>query len=143
VAVRAKLREISQAAQFDPKNALLNALPAGAHLFECFHNKVLVATYVRPEKTKGGIILADRSQAEDRFQGSVGLVIKTGPLAFVDDGVVKFGGVKVEEGDWVTYRPSDGLEMFFVDDNGRDGTPCRVLEDTNIIGRVPDPALVW
>lgn len=141
--MRAKLREIAEAAQIDPKRALLDSLPVAVKDYEVFHNRVLVATYVRPEKTKGGIILADRSLAEDRFQGKVGLVIKVGPLAFADDGAARFGGVALQPGDWVTYRPSDGIEVFFVDDNGRDATPCRQLEDIHILGRTPDPALIW
>ena len=141
--MRAKLREIAEAAQTDPKQALLDALPDAIAQYEVFHNRVLVATYVRPEKTRGGIILADRSLAEDRFQGKVGLVIKVGPIAFVDDGGAKFGGIAVKPGDWVTYRPSDGIEVFFVDLNGRDATPCRQLEDIHILGRTPDPALIY
>lgn len=138
-----KLREIAQAAQHDPEQALLAALPEAVMQYEVFHNRVLVATYVSPEKTKGGIIRPDRTLAEDRFQGKVGLVIRMGPLAFKDDNVAKFGGVKVEPGDWVTYRPSDGTEVFFVDPNGIGATPCRLLDDINILGRTPDPALIY
>lgn len=141
--MRAKLREIAEAAQTDPKQALIDSMPASAAQYEVFHNRVLVATYVRPEKTKGGIILADRTLIEDRFQGKTGLVIAIGPQAFQDDGGAKFGGVRVEPGDWVTYRPTDGTEVFFVDDNGLDATPCRLIEDVHILGRTPDPALIY
>ena len=141
--MRAKLQEIAQASVKDPTEALLSSLPEATMHYEVFHNRVLVATYVRPETTKGGIIMIDRTLAEDRFQGKVGLVIKVGPRAFVDDNVAQFGGVKVEPGDWVTYRASDGFELFFVDDNGRDGTPCRLIEDAHILGRTPDPALIY
>lgn len=141
--MRAKLREIAEAAQTDPKQALLGSLPKSTTEYEVFHNRVLVATYVAPEKTKGGIIRPDRNLAEDRFQGKVGLVIAVGPQAFVDDGAARFGGVNVKPGDWVTYRPSDGTEVYFVDDNGRDATPCRLIEDVHILGRTPDPALIY
>lgn len=140
---RPKLREIAAAAQADPKQALIDSLPASAAQYEVFHNRVLVATYVAPETTKGGIIRPDRNLGEDRFQGKVGLVIKVGPQAFEDDGAAKFGGVKVNPGDWVTYRPADGIEVFLVDDNGRDATPCRLIEDVHILGRTPDPALIY
>lgn len=140
--MRAKLRDIAQAAMHDPKQALIDSVGdiAGITLLG---PRVLVATYVQPEKTKGGIILADRSLAEDRFQGKVGLVIAIGPLAFVDDAVAKFGGLAAQPGDWVVYRASDGFEMFFVDANGRDGTPCRVIDDQNIIAVISDPARMW
>ena len=140
--MRAKLREIAAAAQTDPKQALLDSLGIAADQYEVFHNRVLVATYVAPEKTKGGIIRPDRTLSEDRFQGKVGLVIKVGPQAFVDDGAARFGGVKVEPGDWVSYRPADGTEVFLVDNNGL-GTPCRLIEDVHILGRTPDPALIY
>ena len=139
---RAKLREIAQAAEYDPRQALVDAI-GDISGYECFHNRVLVATYIRPEKTKGGVYLADRSLAEDRFQNPIGLVLKIGPTAFMDDSAVNFGGVKIEPGDWVHYKPSNGIEMFFVDANGRDGTPCRSLEDIHIIGRIDDPSKIW
>lgn len=137
---RAKLREI--AAGEDPKEALLNALGDISGL-EIFHNQVLVATYIGPEKTSGGIILPDKSLAENRFQGKVGLVLKLGPLAFKDDEVngAFFGGKSLEVGDWVFFRPADGMEMFSVDRTG--GVPCRVFRDIDIKGRVSDPAMLW
>src|SRR5256885_210970 len=116
--MRAKLREIAIATQADPRKALLDSV-GDVSGFNLFGPRVLVATYVRPERTRGGIILADRTLAEDRFQGKVGLVLGTGPLAFQDDNIAKFGGRKAEPGNWVVYRASDGFEMFFVDATGR------------------------
>lgn len=141
--MRAKLREIAAAAAVDPKQALLDSLPKSTTDYEVFHNRVLVATYVRPEQTKGGVYLPDKTLTEDRFQGKVGLVIALGPQAFEDDGAARFGGVKLQPGDWVTYRPADGVEVFFVDDNGSEATPCRLIEDVHILGRTPDPALIY
>lgn len=141
--MRAKLREIAEAAQTDPMKALTDSLPASAAQYEVFHNRILVATYIAPETTKGGIIRPERSIGEDRFQGKTGLVIAMGPLAFVDDSGAKFGGITVKLGDWVTYRPADGAEVFLVDDNGLDATPCRLIEDVHILGRTPDPALIY
>lgn len=137
-----KLRDIAGQSGNDPRRALIDAIGDVAG-FEPFHNLVLVATYVAPEKTKGGIIRIDRTLAEDRFQGKVGLVLKVGPIAFQDDAASKFGGISVKPGDWVTYRASDGYEMFFVDPNGRDGTPCRLLEDIHIKARLLDPSMVY
>lgn len=141
--MRAKLREIAAAAMLDPKQALLDSLE-GRHLdIEMFHNKVLVATYIEPEKTKGGIILADRTLQEVRFQGKSALVLRLGPLAFKDDNIAKFGGVELKEGDWVMVRPSDGLELFAVDQSGRAGTSCRVFSDVDIIARLKDPESIY
>jgi co-chaperonin GroES (HSP10) len=138
---RAKLREIAEAAQLDPKQALLNSLGDISQI-EIFHNQVLVATYIAPEKTKGGIIRPDRSIMEDRFQSKIGLVIKVGPLAFKDDTLAQFGGVTIQEGDWVIAYPSDGRELFSVDASDG-GTSCRLFADTLIKGRVPDPSIIW
>jgi co-chaperonin GroES (HSP10) len=113
--------------------------------YEVFHNSVLVATYIPPERTKGGIILSDRSLAESRYQGKVFLVLKIGPLAFKDDSAAKFGGITIEVGDWVVFRPSDGSEMFIKDHTGtsNDGLSCRWIEDVLIKGRVRDPSLIY
>ena len=136
----AKLREIAARSGDDPKRSILDQLPDISDL-EIFHNQVMVATYIRPERTAGGIFIPDKTLAEDRFQGKVGLVVKLGPLAFKDDAVAKFGGKELKEGDWVFFRPADGMEFFSKDKTG--GVPCRIFEDTQIKGRVADPALLW
>jgi len=138
--MRARLRDI--AAQADPKKALLQSLGDLSH-WEIFHNLVMVATYIEPETTPGGIIKPDRTLAESRFQGKVGLVVKLGPLAFKDDNIAKFGGVTIKEGDWVFYNAGDGFELYSVEHQKSDGTCCRLFEDTRIKGRVADPSLVW
>lgn len=140
--MRAKLREIAQQSGADPKGSLLNAI-GDISGFEPFHNLILVATYIAPEKTKGGIIRPDHTLAEDRFQGKVGLVLKAGPTAFKDDAVNHFGGVSVTPGDWVIYNASDGYEMFFVDETRRAGTACRLLEDANVKARIDDPESIY
>jgi hypothetical protein len=130
-----------------PKAALMNKLGDLSGL-DLFHNEVMVATYSPPNKVFKGpngedieFHQTDKSRDEDRFQGKVGLVVKLGPLAFKDDGPYKFGGVNVAVGDWVFYRASDGWEYFKTDKTG--GVPCRVFEDTQIKGRVSDPAMLW
>ena len=39
---------------------------------EIFHNQVLVAIYIRPEKTKSGLYLSAQTREEDKYQGKVG-----------------------------------------------------------------------
>ena len=141
--MRANLREIAKAAAFDPKEALLEAI-ADLDEFDVFHNLILLATYIAPEKTSGGIIMPDRSILEGRFQGKIGLVLKLGPLAFQDDAIAKFGGVIVSPGDWAIYNPSDAGELFLRHRTERgQGVPCRLIEDSLIKGRVADPAFVY
>src|SRR4051812_25823312 len=93
---------------------------------DVLHNCVLVATYIRPVKTAGGIMLPDQVLKEDEYQGKVGLVLKKGPLAFEDDAINKFGGSDVSEDEWVAYRMSDGWQLKV------NGVHCRVLEDVHI-----------
>lgn len=104
---------------------------------EVFHNGVLVATYIQPAKSKGGIIIPDKTRDEDIYQGSVGLVIAMGPAAFKDDRIAQFHGVELKVGDWVLYRPSDGLAMEYAE------VPCRLFQDVNILMRVSNPGKYW
>jgi co-chaperonin GroES (HSP10) len=104
---------------------------------DILHNQILVAVYVRPEKTKAGIFLADQTRNEDRYQGKAGLVLKKGPLAFVDDDTNKFHGQNVEIGDWVFYRVSDGFPLIL------NGTLCRLLEEVHVKGKIPSPDVVF
>jgi hypothetical protein len=88
---------------------------------------VLLALYVRPAtRTLGGVELPDSHVDEDRYQGRVGLVLKVGPRAFIDDGPAKFYGFKAEPGQWVVYRPSDGMRCQI---GKRD---CRLVTDVAI-----------
>ena len=143
-----KLSEIAEKVGrgLDPRRAVIDAVgQSNIDKFEVFHNLVLVGTYARSDKLKSGLILGgDRTRAEDRFQGKIGLVLKVGPMAFQDDAVNKFGGVTVKPGDWVMYRTSDAQEFFFVDeDKPLDGASARLIEDSHIKARVADPALIF
>lgn len=121
----------------DPKQALIKALGKDYTDFNIFNNQVLCAVYVRPQKTKSGIYLSDRTVDEDKIQGKVGLVINMGPMAFVDDSNSWFKDVNINEGDWVVFRPSDGWSITI------NGVVCRILDDTNVRGTIPHPDLVW
>lgn len=104
---------------------------------EIFHNQVLVAIYIRPEKTKSGLYLSSQTRDEDKYQGKVGLIIKKGADAFVDDSGKWFKGVNLDVGDWIYFRPSDGWQITV------HGQLCRILDDTDIRGRIPTPDTVW
>lgn len=101
-----------------------------------FSGRVLVAIYISPSKTKGGIILTDKAKQEDVYQGQVGLVLKKGPLAFQDDDVTKFHGQDIQVGEWVAFRPGDGKRIQI------NGVDCRIIEDTAIDAIVDDPTIV-
>ena len=121
----------------DPRDDIL-AKVGSLDSVEVFHNQILVATYVRPKKTKSGIYLSDQTVKEDEYQGKVGLVLKVGPQAFVSDDKSDFHGMKVEAGDWIFYRPSDGWPTTV------NGVPCRMFDNEYLIrGRVSSPDAVW
>lgn len=132
----AKIREIAESNQ-DPKLAIRRALGDAATRFQVFHSQVLVATYIQPAQTKGGIFIPDKSLQEDQFQGTVGLVVALGPGAFKDDNIAKFHGLSLKVGDWCLYRPSDGLQLYVRE------VPCRLFEDVNIKMRILDPQMFW
>lgn len=120
----------------DPKQDLLDRLGDLSEV-DLFHNQVLLAIYIRPEKTKSGIILTDKYRDEDKYQSKVGLAVKFGDLAFDDPTDAWFKGVEVKMHDWVVYRPSDGWSINI------NGVDCRVLDDVNARMRIPSPDMVW
>ena len=119
----------------DPRKKLLDELGDISEV-ELFHNQVLLAVYLRPQKTKSGLYLTDKHVDEDRFQSKVGLLVKTGPQAFEQDGNW-FSGLNFSQLDWLVFRPSDGWSITV------NGVLCRIFDDINIRGRVPHPDAVW
>ena len=122
-----------------PQSTYEECVESLAHLDDIavMNNQVLVAIWMRPEKTRGGIILTDKTLDEDKYQGKVGFVLKKGPLAFVSDDRNDFRGQDVAEGDCILYRASDG---FAVDVNG---VHCRFLEDVHIRAKVREPSVIY
>lgn len=120
----------------DPKQKLLDDIGDISNV-EIFNNQILVAVYIRPAKTKSGIYLSDQSREEDKLQGKVGLVVKKGPSAFVDEANEWFKDVSVEVNDWVVFRPSDGWSITV------NNVLCRMIDDTAVRGKVDAPDRVW
>ncbi len=132
-----KMRAIAESSS-DPKEALFNALGArNLKDFTVLHSQVLVATYVRPAKTKGGIFMPDKVVEEDRWQGNIGMVLALGKGAFKDDSIAKFHGDSLKVGDWVMYVAADGVSLFINE------VPCRLFQDTRILMKVTDPEIYY
>lgn len=131
---------VALAHENDPRTDLLGKIGDVSNV-EVFNNQVMVAIYKRPEKTRGGIIMTEAHRDEDLSQGKVGLVVKMGALAFSPDADDKWGFAQIEPrlevGDWVYFRASDGWAMSV------NQTPCRMLDDVNVRGRVRHPDDVW
>lgn len=120
----------------DPAETVRNAVGDISEI-EITGVQILVGTYLRPERTSGGLYLTDKLRDEDIYQGKVGLVLKVADGAFVDGGPdAKFNGFKVKEGDWVFYRVADGFAMSI------NGHHCRLIEDVHVRGRVPNPDII-
>lgn len=104
---------------------------------EVFHAQVLVALYVPPKASKGGILFTDKHKEQEKWHSKVGLVLKKGPKAFADDEKTSFDGLTVEVGEWVYFRPGDGWPLKV------NGVDCRILDHEFLIkGRVPSPETV-
>jgi hypothetical protein len=118
--------------EVDPKQKLLDELGDISGL-KLFNNQVLAAVYIRPEKTKSGLVLASQTREEDRYQSKVGLIIHMGPSAFKDPTGQWFEGVDVGLHDWIVFRPSDTWSLTV------NNVLCRVVDDDKIRGQVAHP----
>src|SRR5437879_9689327 len=103
---------------------------------EVIGDMVLVATYIRPEKTSGGIIRPDANKQEDVWQGKVGLVLKWGPDAFIDPATGSVYEQKVNVGEWCVYKIGDAWSFNYRD------YPCRLVRDVNIRMKITDPSVI-
>lgn len=123
-------------------------------------NRVIVATYVRPNVSAGGIIFTQKNADEDRWQGKVGLVLKRGPVAFdyderaelmelagdVHDDVARAAAEAElhipQVGDWVMCRNSETWEFALRVEPGK-AVSCRVVADDSILAVVTDPSAIY
>jgi hypothetical protein len=151
------------------KARLLRELTPVIEGIELQRNRCLVATYIRPNITRGGIIITDKQSEEDRWQGKVGLLLKVGPTAFdyeelhqradailADADETGVDVITVDDaqgraaaelnlprvGDWVAYRTSETHEV------GVEVAPgvcasCRQIYDESIVMVVSDPSKIW
>ncbi len=121
----------------DPKKAILDAVGDISGV-DIMANEVLVGTYIRPEKTSGGIIRPTGNVQEDVWQGKVGLVLKWGIKAYQDDADYKFEEIdKIKPGQWAVFMIGDARAISI------GGYPCRLVRDSNLRMRIQDPNIVF
>lgn len=120
----------------DPKLKILEDVKEHIDGFLPLSSQVLVAIYVRPNKTKSGIHLSDRTVEEDLYQGKVGLILKMGDLAFVDDANHKFGENRPKVGDWIVYRIGDTFPFVL------GNRYCRFVEDVSVKAIISRPDII-
>ena len=116
----------------DPKQKLLDEL-GDLTGFKLFNTQVLAAVYIRPEKTKSGLVLPGQTLEEDRYQSKVGLIVHMGPSAFDDPTGQWFKEVNIGLHDWIVFRPSDTWSLTV------NNVLCRVIDDDKIRGCVSHP----
>jgi len=130
---RNAINTISQAS--DPKRAILDFVGDLSGV-ELIGDRILIGTYIRPEKTRGGIIRPDSNKDEDVWQGKAGLVLKWGPDAFVNPETGNLYDQVVQEGEWCVFFIGDAKPLHVK------GYPCRIVRDTSICMKIKDPEAV-
>ena len=137
-----KIEQISQSN--DPKAAIIKAVGDLSQV-KVAADLVLLGTYIRNEKTSGGIIRPLDTLKEDEYQGKVGLVLKKGPLAYADwegDTAADWEGgtgrgQSAELHTWVVYAIKDAWPVQI------NGTACRFIPYDKIRMQIPDPSMVF
>ena len=130
-----KIEQISQSN--DPRAAILKAVGDLAKVETVCADLVLLGTYIRNEKTAGGIIRPVDVLKEDEYQGKVGLVLKSGPIAFGDWEDDATRGENARLNSWVVYQIKDAWPVQI------NGTACRLIPYDKIRMRVSDPSMVF
>ena len=101
--------------------------------------RVLIAPFNPPKKSKGGILLNQKTLEEDAIQTNVGYVLRMGPLAYADKERYPTGPW-CEEKQWVIFARYAG-SRFRLNDEKRAafGSEVRILNDDEILGTIIDP----
>lgn len=120
----------------DPKKTIYDGVGKHVDDVTIMGAQILVGIYIRPEMTKGSIILTQATRKEDEWQGKVGLVLKKGPLAFQDDNSHSFGKKTPQVGDWVMFNVGDTFAFHLGD------SKARILEDVDVKAILAKPDIV-
>lgn len=121
--------------------AVMKEIVGDLSKIEVMGSRLLVGIYIEPSKRNFSgkeFFLAKDTLKESVYQGTVGVVLKTGKSAFKDDADNKvfFHGQEAKEGDWVAFRAGDAKRCQIK------GIDCRFVEDTLIDMIVADPNIV-
>jgi len=94
--------------------------------------RILVLPHRGKGKTKGGVILSDKTVEETQIATNVGLVLSVGPDAYNDK--ERFpNGPWCKEKDWVIFARYAGSRLNI------EGGELRILNDDEILGITDDP----
>ena len=94
--------------------------------------RILVLPHRGQGKTKGGVILSDKTFEETQIATNVGLVLAIGPDAYNDK--ERFpNGPWCKKNDWVIFARYAGSRLNI------EGGELRILNDDEILGTTDDP----
>ena len=94
--------------------------------------RLLVLPHRGQGKTKGGVILSDKTVEETQIATNVGLVLAIGPDAYNDK--ERFpNGPWCKKNDWVIFARYAGSRLNI------EGGELRILNDDEILGTTDDP----
>ncbi len=129
----------------DPRTYILNRCKIFTSVVTLDTNNILVATYFLPESvnirgpgnTSVPFLIPQKVSDEAMWQGRVGLLLAKGPMAWVSDDKVDFGGTTHEIGEWLCYDRQDGRQISV------NRIHCRRLKDVDVWGATDDPFRVY
>ena len=122
--VKAKLDNPSKGV--DPKKTEIDKLPKPVGW------RILVLPFKAEKKTKGSILLTDKTMEDSQLTASVAMVLAVGDDAYQDE--QKFpNGPWCKQGDWVVFGRYAGSRIKI------DGGEVRLLNDDEILGTVDNP----
>lgn len=94
--------------------------------------RIVVLPFRGAQKSKGGIILADKTIERQQLTTVCAYVLAVGDLAYKDE--AKFpNGAWCKPGDWVVFGRYAGARISI------DGGEIRILNDDEILAQIKDP----
>ena len=109
-----------------------NTVPEKGKLPEPTGWRILVLPHRGKGKTKGGVILSDKTVEESQIATNVGLAMTVGPDAYNDKDRFP-NGAWCKKKDWVIFARYAGSRLNI------EGGELRLLNDDEILGVVDDP----
>jgi len=103
---------------------------------------VLVAVFTRIGRSKGGVLLSDRTTDEDNYQGVSAMVLKLGPYAYQSDKTKRWFVDKDGEprpprpGDWVLFDTKNNFPFKL------GARTCRLINDQYVMAIIDRPDMV-
>lgn len=93
---------------------------------------VLVRLYMKPNRTKTGIIITDKTHDDQIYENPIGLVVAISPSAYTDSRY-EITGPWCKKGEWRVFARHSGYRIF------KKGIPYWYLPEDAIGMREDDP----